>query len=108
MKNKIMEIFNKELTEAHTIKIKNPKWLQAEQKSKTMNCPKCKTNLKETGIGFSQQINGDMTYKVFLRNGELEFEQDDIYTDNTDETFYCRECGEALVLSEEEVIKILK
>ncbi len=70
------------------------------------NCPRCKTNLKETEISYRQ--NGEMVYKIDIDSqGDLIWEQDEFYEDITIGTFYCRECGQDLDLTEEKVIKIL-
>ena len=70
-----------------------------------MNCPKCKKNLKNEGIGWSEE--GEYTHDVYVQNNELSFEGSEFFSSGEGE-FYCKACGESLELSTNQVKKILK
>ncbi len=73
-----------------------------------MNCPHCKTTLKEKGI--QARLDGITEwYNVKLkRDNSLKFVKwDENIWDNV-MYYYCANCGEELEFTEEEVIKSLK
>ena len=74
----------------------------------TKNCPHCKKNLKENGIGFSE--TGEITHLVDFdeREGHLTYEYDEFFGDGNEGEYYCRNCGESLDFSYEKIIEILK
>ena len=72
---------------------------------KERKCPFCEARLDEDSIGFCE--HGDITYKVFIDHDNLDYQQDETYSDYSD--FYCRECGETIpYIGEEDVFELLK
>jgi len=70
-------------------------------------CAFCNVELNEDTLMYSQE--GEITYKLFLDSkGYVNFEQDEVYSDDCGEV-YCGECGETLFVYDEELVeKILK
>ncbi len=67
-------------------------------------CPHCKENLLENGIGQSE--SGTKFYTVGLDDGHLTYEEDEFQNDN-EGVFFCKGCGKNLDYSGKEVIEIL-
>lgn len=67
-------------------------------------CPHCGVKLNEETLG--QEQTGTTYYKMYLDNGDLEY---DIIDESYDDSkFYCRECNGELDIDNEEVISLLK
>jgi len=73
-----------------------------------MNCPKCKTNLKENGIQ-AREEGVVVWFNLFInKDGFLEYNKVDENNYCPQIYFQCADCGEDLDIKEKEVIKILK
>lgn len=75
-----------------------------KQKENNAICKNCKEPLKDN-IGYS--VAGEMTYKIFSQNGEIEYEQDEFYNDMGGD-YYCLSCGKKITNSEIEIIELIK
>lgn len=75
-----------------------------KEKDKNINCEHCNEPLRDN-IGYSQ--TGEMTYKIYSQNGEIEYEQDEFSAEDGG-IYYCQNCGQEITNSEKEIIELIK
>lgn len=76
--------------------------------NKKILCPHCKKKLEEGRIGFYQ--GGNMLYKVWFNknDGDLQFDTDEFEEESGGGEFFCRNCGNRIPFTHDEIIEILK